>query len=293
MKHLTSLLIVLLANSQMAQAQTDSARADDAEHEVQALTEPAEDAPRYPAAIQRMLDGHRAEVLGRGTVGDLAFFLMRSGDQRQVFLTSPQGFLIKGKVYRPDGRLLFDTHAEPPIRSRSSAEIEREGAEPDASEDEQRLIRQALDAARGPAGAAAVWQDLGVAAVIEEGAVTAPLIYAFIDPYCPYCHQQWQQLRGAIEHGDYRVRWVPVAVLESSKQDIGTVLGLLDRPDAGHLANWMTRRAITRRDSQMAKLALIRNNTLFKRLQSRRVPTLLYQQADGTIVMKTGVLSFQ
>ncbi|MCP5086206.1 MAG: hypothetical protein GY952_05305, partial [Rhodobacteraceae bacterium] len=80
-------------------------------------------------------------------------------------------------------------------------------------------------------------------------------------------------------------------VLEPSKQDIGAVLGLLSQPTAPALADWMAQRTVSRQDRRAAKIALIRNNTLFKRLQSNRVPTLLYQQAEGTITMHEGLLS--
>ncbi len=234
-----------------------------------------------------MTDAHDAKVLGRGTVGDLAFFLVHAGEQRRTFLTSPDGFLITGKVYRPNGSLLFDTEARPPIKAATLTDTD---TPPDAAvNDDRALIQQALSDARGGHGATAVWPDLGVATVIEEGAADAPLIYAFFDLYCPYCHQQWQQLRTAVQEGRYRVRWVPVAVLESSKQDIGAVLGLLSQPTASALADWMAQRKVSRQDSRAAKIALIRNNTLFKRLQANRVPTLLYQQAGGEITMHAGL----
>ncbi len=282
-------LIVLLINPVHAQDDVMPANAVEVAIEEEPLAEHEQGTPHYPAAIQRMIDEHDAKVLGRGTIGDLAFFLVHAGDQRRTFLTSPDGFLITGKVYRPDGSLLFDTEARPPIETATLTDTD---TRPEATaNDDRALIQQALSDARGGHGATAVWPDLGVATVIEEGAADAPLIYAFFDLYCPYCHQQWQQLRAAVQEGRYRIRWVPVAVLEPSKQDIGAVLGLLSQPTAPALADWMAQRTVSRQDRRAAKIALIRNNTLFKRLQSNRVPTLLYQQAEGTSTMHEGLLS--
>ena len=269
---------------------------------VQAQDEPsplaAEQTTAPPEAIQRMIRGHGAAVLGQGTVGDLAFYVMQAGEQRQVFLLSPAGFLITGQVYGADGKKLLDTQspAAPipnlealPAAQRPLTALQQEASEPGA--DDQARIQQALQVSKGPPGSDAVWQDLGVAQVIEEGLSDAPLVYIFFDPYCPYCHEQWVQLREAVRAQQYRIRWVPVAVLEPSRQDVGAVLGLLANPEPQALAHWMTDQTVARRDDSEAKLALIRNNVLFKRLQSSRVPTLLYQNAEGEIVMHSGVLS--
>ena len=247
-----------------------------------------------PLAIRRMTDDHGASVLSHGEVAGLQFFVMQAGGQTQTFLTTPDGYLISGQLYRPDGTLLLDTRrgqrgsaaSGQPAPTASAGPPTRAGAE-------RARIRTAIRQASGPNGAAAVWHDLGLARVIEEGGTDAPLVYVFADPACPYCHAQWQQLRGAVEAGRLRVRWVPVAVLQVSKDDIDSVLSLLGQPTAAHLKAWMTRGEVDRRYAAGAdvRLALIRNNVLFKRLQANRVPALLYAQADGTITLDAGLSS--
>lgn len=258
-------------------------------------------ATAVPPTIQRMVRDHAAAVLGQGTVGDLAFYVMQAGEQRQVFLLSPAGFLITGQVYGEDGKLLLDTQRSQPVipesdtqpaqpRHWKAARTAQGSSEQVSDADERALIQQALQDSAGPSGGEAVWQDLGQAVAIEEGLGDAPIVYVFFDPYCPYCHEQWTQLRGAVREQHYRIRWVPVAVLEPSRQNIGAVLGLLANPAPEALTQWMSEQRIERTDNARAKLALIRNNVLFKRLQSSRVPTLLYQDTNGEIVMHSGVL---
>jgi thiol:disulfide interchange protein DsbG len=144
---------------------------------------------------------------------------------------------------------------------------------------------------RGATGPEGVWADLGQATVIEEGDPRdAPLVYAFIDPYCAYCHQQWRLLRQAGGGmAVLRVRWVPVVVLEASKRQLPRVLGLLPPMDAEGLARWMTRHVGESRTDAQAKLALVRNQALFGRLQANKVPALLYRAADGQVILRTGL----
>jgi hypothetical protein len=67
-----------------------------------------------------MLD-NGGELLGQGTVGDLPFWIIEAQAVRGIFLSTPQGYLIRGKVYDPEGTLRFDTDAARPIPSHERA----------------------------------------------------------------------------------------------------------------------------------------------------------------------------
>ena len=264
-------------------------------------------AEAYPAAIQTLLD-RGGRLAGRGVVGDLPFWTIETPAGQQTYVTSPRGLMIRGQVYDSGGQLKLDTTAAVPVIL-DPARQRREGLEPllggmdpvlppsagltdgspaaAAALDDSLAVVETL--VRGATGPEAVWADLGQATVIEEGARDAPLVYAFIDPYCPYCHQQWRLLRQAITDGNLRVRWVPVVVLEASKRQLPRVLGLLPPSDAEGLARWMTRYVGESRTDAQAKLALVRNQTLFGRLQANKVPALLYRAADGQVILRAGL----
>lgn len=250
--------------------------------------------PSYPAAIQRMVDTG-AVVKGQGIIGDLAFWVVQSTSTRAVFLTSPSGLLIRGKVYLPDGSLKFDTEAEQPLVLPSPAAAAEPALpasqRPKLATREQRNteMKAALDLARRPSGPEAVWADLVYATGIQEGVAEAPLVYGFIDPLCPYCHQQWQALREKIEAGELQVRWVPIAILERTKRNLPQVLGMLaPSATAVDLQQWMTAKKPLPDDTPLAKLNLVKNMALFSRLGSKHVPTLIYKNVVGDVVMRTG-----
>ena len=201
-------------------------------------------AEAYPAAIQTLLD-RGGRLAGRGVVGDLPFWTIETPAGQQTYVTSPRGLMIRGQVYDSGGLLKLDTTAAVPVIL-DPARQRREGLEPllggmdpvpppsagpaDGSPPAPALgdsLVAVETLVRGATGPEAVWADLGQATVIEEGARDAPLVYVFIDLYCPYCHQQWRLLRQAITDGRLRVRWVPVVVLEASKRQLPRVLGLL------------------------------------------------------------------
>lgn len=264
-------------------------------------------AEAYPAAIQTLLD-RGGRLAGRGVVGDLPFWMIETPAGKQTYVTSPRGFLIRGQVYDPGGLLKLDTAAVAPVildpAHQRRAGLQpllggpdaaptpapaalAEGSSPAPTLDDPVAVVETL--ARGATGPEAVWADLGQATAIEEGASGAPLVYAFIDPYCPYCHQQWRLLRQPVADGALRVRWVPVVVLEASKRQLPQVLGLLRPTDAEGLARWMTRHIVESRTDVQVKLALVRNQALFGRLQVNKVPALLYRAADGRVILRAGL----
>ena len=260
----------------------------------------------YPAAIQTLLD-RGGRLAGRGMVGDLPFWTIETPAGQQTYVTSPRGLVIQGQLYDSGGLLKLDTAAAVPVIA-DPARQRREGLQPllggtntvlpptagladgsppAAARDDSLAAVETL--IRGATGPEAVWADLGQATTIEEGARDAPLVYVFIDPYCPYCHQQWRLLRQAITDGRLRVRWVPVMVLEASKRQLPRVLGLLPPTGAEGLARWMTHHVGEFRTDAQAKLALARNQALFGRLQANKVPALLYRAADGRVVLRAGL----
>ena len=78
---------------------------------------------------------------------------------------------------------------------------------------------------------------------------------------------------------------------EASKRHLPQVLGLLPPTDAEGLTRWMTRRMGESRTDAQAKLALVRNQALFGRLQANKVPALLYRAADGRVILRAGLSS--
>ena len=263
-------------------------------------------AEAYPAAIQTLLD-RGGRLAGRGVVGDLPFWTIETPAGQQTYVTSPRGLMIRGQVYDSGGLLKLDTTAAVPVIL-DPARQRREGLEPllggmdpvpppSAGLTDGSPPAPALDDSlatvetlvRGAIGPEAVWADLGQATAIEEGARDAPLVYVFIDPHCPYCHQQWRLLRQAVVDGKLRVRWVSVVVLEASKRQLPRVLGLLPPTDAEGLARWMTHHVGEFRADAQAKLALARNQALFGRLQANKVPALLYRAADGQVILRAGL----
>ena len=296
------LLLGLLSSA--ARAEAPESPADG----VRAPSAPAPDSAADPPIIQRLRErGVTAEFVGSIGRDDLRIWRLLAADgQPTMVLTTKEGFLLQGQVFAPnDGSLLVATQGNPPLlRDKKDrlkhgfpllrdtppapADAAPSAATPPAAAGPSAPRPASVTPAAGPS-AATLWAQLGQATVIEEGAVGAPLVYIFIDPFCRYCHQQWAMLRDRVRRGQLRVRWAPVAVLDVSLRQVGVVMGLLDRPSAAALADWMQHRRASQQQSEAAQLALARNLALFVALGVRSVPALVYKDQAGELVLKAGV----
>ena len=254
-------------------------------------------APPDPAAIEHLRETG-VTVKRVGVIGhDLRFWRVTDADGRQAFIaTSREGFVIRGQVYSPDGSLTLDTEGSTPLY-RSEPERRAHGlarltGAPLQAETDLTWRRPnkpgAADTSRTDTPRT-VWDQLGHATVIEEGKAGAPLVYCFFDPYCPYCHQQWNTLRKKVSAGTLRVRWVPVAVLTASQANLGVVGGLLADPRPETLSAWMRARRVRPDTSEATQRALGLNMALFQALKVPQVPASIYTDPTGRVIRKAGV----
>lgn len=257
---------------------------------------PAPDPPVGPASprpdppvIQRLRE-RGLKVTDGGTLGnELRFWLIHPkppSTKPTLLLTTPQGLLIQGKAYSPDGSILIDTEATKLFLNEPAQQ--RDGYRP--------LVGPPLpkreEPPATPAAGASLWDQLGHATTLDEGAPGAPLLYVFFDPFCAHCHQQWELLRAPVSRGQFQVRWVPVAVLGASQGNLRVVQGLLRQPQPGALETWMRHRRVEPDDAEATKVALGRNMALFMAFQQSVVPVLVYKDRTGRLVTKSGVTTF-
>lgn len=253
---------------------------------------PAPPASLAPPVVERLrasgLDVQPGGIIGR----DFRFWLIAAKDGRRAFAaTTADGYLVLGKIYSPDGSLSLDTEGERPLfldaedrRAHGLARLT--GATPTPATDFA-WRTPGRQAAAGPPET--VWDLLGHATAIEEGRAGAPLVYIFVDPYCSYCHRQWEALRKKVQAGALRVRWVPVAALDRSQADLSVAGGLLADPRPETLAAWMREHRVRPSESEAVKKALGANMALFQALKAPSVPVILYKDKAGKLVTRVGV----
>lgn len=132
-----------------------------------------------------------------------------------------------------------------------------------------------------------VWRALGGSGWIATGAQRpGRIVYAFIDPNCPYCHRLWEQARPYLGQG-IQVRYVPVGII--APQSFGQAARLLAAADpAAALAEHMRRAADGGLEPLQPVPPAVRrqleaNAQLLARLGQSITPTLFYRNRSGRV----------
>ncbi len=141
------------------------------------------------------------------------------------------------------------------------------------------------------------WQALDHAHYIQEGQ-KGPVVYAFFDPDCPYCHVLYGELQKPIAAGQLRVRFIPVAILFPSS--VGKAAAILQAKDP--------RQALQENETHfgtsggepsggiaavapdaLAQRELRYNENLLEMAGSNAVPFLIYRDRNGQMGFVAGL----
>ena len=124
-----------------------------------------------------------------------------------------------------------------------------------------------------------LWRTAGTLDYVEEG-TGKKIVYAVVDPMCPYCHQLYRQTREAVAAGQVTVRWLPVAILADRSKGLGAALyGASDRKQG--LAQLMAGELEPVRVEMPAAQSMARNLLLLRDSGHTGVPFVIHEDADG------------
>ena len=139
------------------------------------------------------------------------------------------------------------------------------------------------------------WQRLqSEAAWVVQGAKNAPrVVYAFTDPYCPYCHRFWEEAAPLVRSGKVQIRHVMVGVIKpNSIQAAAQILGAPDPAAAlaQHQERFNQGGLVLHNQATKDSIAKVTaNNDLMRELGVNGTPAVFYQDSDGVVRMVGGL----
>lgn len=142
----------------------------------------------------------------------------------------------------------------------------------------------------------AAFAQLDKSAYVAEGSATNPksVVYAFVDPNCPYCHFMWRAVQ-PYEAAGLQVRWIPVATLgPTSMPKAIEVLAAPDktaafrRMEENHGKPW-TDTGKTERSHPAVAAAIRANGALMNRFGIAGTPGVVWRDRNGKVQVKSGM----
>jgi thiol:disulfide interchange protein DsbG len=182
--------------------------------------------PDIPEALQALSErGAQLRYLGKehGMDGWIAIY---QGQEQYYYITQDGKAFVTGLMFDQDGRPItidqvrtlqqqggefLDLLAEDTPQPESLAEVKKESS--------------VIDAARLKSPAERMFADVENANKVRLGQSTAPVVYSFIDPQCPHCHEFIKAIRkDYLEKGLVQVSILPVGFIQGSPEQAAFLL---------------------------------------------------------------------
>lgn len=138
------------------------------------------------------------------------------------------------------------------------------------------------------------WAELENSHWIQDGDPNAEtVVYAFVDPNCPYCHRFRTAALPWINEGKVQIRHIVVGVLASdSLAKASTILGS-NKPHGAYIKNFETFRSggivPVHKAWERGKAQVEANNRLMSDLGVSATPGIYYKDGSGNVRMRLGL----
>ena len=191
--------------------------------------------PDVPAPLQPLAEkGAQLRFLGNenGMDGWIAIY---QGQEQYYYITPDKKAFVTGLMFADDGRpITVEQVRDLQRQSGGVLDLMAEDVPPTEAEtaatEAPKSVSDALAKNTSKSPGERLFTDIEASNWLRLGKEGAPVIYSFIDPKCPHCHEFLTDLRkDYIDTGLIQVRIIPVGFLEGSLQQAAF---LLASPDA-------------------------------------------------------------
>lgn len=202
------------------------AMAQDAAPAAAPASAPAANLPPVPAAIQDLVDkGAQIRYLGKrnGLDGWITIF---QGQEQYYYVTPDQKGFVMGVLFDADGNMATVDQVRD-LQKQGGEILDMLAVAPDKPKEE---VTSVQDAFKYKTPAERMFTDVENSNWVKLGKDGAPVIYSFVDPQCPHCHEFLKDLKADyIDKGLIQVKIIPVGF---RAETLAQAAFLLASPDA-------------------------------------------------------------
>ncbi len=241
--------------------------------------------PEVPAAIQDLVDrGAQIRYLGKKHGMD-GWITIYQGQEQYYYVTPDKQGFVMGVLFDKDGAMATVEQVR---------KLQAEGGDVldflamDAPAKPEPALKSVGDVKNPATPAEKMLADVENSNSIALGNKDAPVIYSFVDPNCPHCHDFMNDLRkDYIEKGLIQVRIIPVGFNEMS---LSQAAFLLAAPDAAD--RWFKHldgdTAALPTDSNVSTQGVQKNLALMQAWKFTVTPLSVYKGRNGDIKIVRG-----
>lgn len=139
-----------------------------------------------------------------------------------------------------------------------------------------------------------IWAQLERSQWIVDGNPKAPrVVYAFMDPNCPYCHRFWEASRRWVQSGKVQIRHILVGVIRADSANKAAAILTAKSPSEAFTLNEQRHAEGgikgVEKVSADVQAKLDTNAALMEELGFQGTPGILFQDETGAIQSRSGM----
>ncbi len=183
--------------------------------------------PALPTALQELVDrGAQMRFLGRANGMD-GWVAIYQGQENYYYVTPDGTGFLMGVLFDKEGSM---------VTMEQVAALQKEGGEvldflaaDKPAEDLTKTMQATNEAFQYKTPAERMFAEVENSNWIQMGDEKAPVIYSFMDPQCPHCHEFMKDMKSAyIERGLIQLRMIPVGFREETLAQAAFLLASAD-----------------------------------------------------------------
>lgn len=243
--------------------------------------------PEVPEALQGLVErGAQIRYLGKehGLDGWIAIY---KGQEQYYYVTNDKKAFVTGLMFGADGR---------PITIEQVKDLQAQGgpildmltedsaAAETAVPDEKSLTETAKMASPSER----MMADIENSNWIKLGSDSAPVMYSFVDPQCPHCHDMMKDLRkDYIDKGLVQVRIIPVGFQKGSLAQASFLLAAPNAAEVWYKHLDGDKNALPAKDD-ISTQAIQKNMALMQAWKFNVTPLNVYRDKTGAVKIVQG-----
>lgn len=238
--------------------------------------------PTLPAPIQNLVDeGAQIRYLGKDHGLD-SWLTIKNGVEQYFYVLPDQSAFVMGVLFDKEGKLvtvrqvdrlrsqgdtLLDSLAEFPVNERGNKE------EAFAFKTPSEQMFADIEGSN--------WVPLGLSG--------APVVYSFIDPQCPHCHDFVNALRkaGVFEQGRLQLRLVPVGFRDETRAQAAFLIATPD-PQGRFFRHLDGDKTALPARSGINEQGVQRNMAIMQSWKFDVTPMIIYRDVQGNVKLIRG-----
>lgn len=247
-----------------------------------ANSQPADPLPKLPVPIENLVnEGAQIRYLGKDNGMD-AWLTIKNGVEQYFYVLPDQSAFVMGVMFDKDGKLvtvqqvqrlrsqgdtLLDTLAEFPTANETPAEQPFEFKTP----------------------AEKMFADIEQSNWVALGKPGAPVMYSFIDPQCPHCHNFIQELKssGYLDNGQLQLRLIPVGFREETRAQAAFLIAT-PNPEERWMKHMAGDETALPAKSEINQQGVQRNLAIMQSWKFNVTPMIIYRGRDGSVKLIRG-----